>query len=128
MADQPTDTRSLRDRVHDLATSASCTFSVNQFEGGQAYIVTQPGKGSVMASYEWGDDPDQIIDILRAKMSAAGMIGQVRHQYLLDFGGGRTATLWAPDERHAIRLAGQGEPESITDLTTGTAVKWTAPE
>lgn len=122
-----TEQRSLRDRVHDLATEAGCTFSVNQFDGGQFYQITQPGKGSVAASYEWGDDPDQIIAILRAKMIAAGMIGAVKHEYLLDFGSGRTARLWAPDERAAIRLAGQGEPESITDMTTGEAHDWVSP-
>lgn len=118
---------SMRDRVHDLATSVGATFSASQFDGGVFYQVTMPGKGSVAISFEWGDDPDRVIEVLKGKMSAAGML-TVRRQYLLDFGGGKTATIWAADEQQAVRLVGQGEPESITDLATGDSHQWVAPE
>lgn len=119
--------RSLRDAIHDMATSVGAVFATDQYDGGQRYTITMPGQGSVAVSADWGDDPQQIVEILRSKMQAAGWGTVLRHQYLLDFGGGRTALLWAPDERTAVRLAGQGEPESVTDLSTGESHEWTSP-
>lgn len=114
---------SLRDEVHELATTVGATFDIRTTENGKAIIIALPGVGSVLVHADWDDDRDQIIGALKTKMTAAGMLA-IKHEYLLDFGSGRTATIWAPSEKAAIRLAGQGEPEMITDLTTGESKAW----
>lgn len=123
MTDNALTPRTLRERVFDLATEAGATFAAQTFEGGQYFTVTKPGIGSVRVAYEWGDDEQQIIEIMREKMDAAGMLA-ARHEFLLDFGGGRSVRIWARDEREAVRIAMQGEPEEITDLTTGESKAW----
>ena len=116
-------TRTLNDRVHDLAAEAGAVSKANVFDGGRMFTITMPGRGSVACSYEWGDDEDQIITILRAKMSAAGML-TTKHEFVLDYGNGNVATIWAADAQQAVRLASRGTPETITDLTTGESKAW----
>jgi len=113
----------LRERIDTLATEARATVKVNQFDGGLIFTITAPGIGAVATTAEWGDDDDLVIEDLKGRMSRAGML-EPKHEFLLDYGSGRTARIWAPSERSAVRLAAQGEPESITDLTTGESKAW----
>jgi hypothetical protein len=113
----------LNERIDALATEVKATVTTNTCEAGLIYTLTSPGVGSVRVTAEWGDDDDAIIEHLRNKMVAAGFF-QTKHEYLLDYGSGRQARIWAPSERQAVRMASQGEPESITDLTTGESKAW----
>lgn len=113
----------LSERINDLATEAKATVKTNTCEAGLIYTITSPGVGSVSITAEWGDDEDAILSALRSKMLAAGMFAP-KHEYLLDYGSGQTARIWAPSERQAVRMAMRGEPETITDLTTGEVKAW----
>lgn len=113
----------LNERIADLVVEVKATVTVNTCEAGLIYTVTSPGVGSVRVTAEWGDDDDAVIAVLRSKMVGAGMF-QPKHEYLLDYGSGRQARIWAPSERQAVRMASQGEPETITDLTTGETKAW----
>lgn len=113
----------LQDRIEDLATEVKATVKTNTCEAGLIYTVTSPGIGSVQVTAEWGDEEDAVLEVLRSKMIGAGMF-QTKHEYLLDYGSGMTARIWAPSERQAVRMAMRGEPETITDLSTGEVKAW----
>jgi len=113
----------LNERINDLAAEAKATVTVNTCEAGLIYTISTPGLPSVRTTAEWGDDEDAVLNDLRIRMDEAGMFTP-KHEYLLDYGSGRTARIWALSEKQAIRVASQGEPESITDLTTGEVKAW----
>jgi hypothetical protein len=113
----------LNERIAELVVEATATVTVNTCEAGLIYTITSPGVSSVRITAEWGDDEDAVINDLRIRMDEAGMF-LPRHEYLLDYGSGRTARIRAQSERQAIRIASQGEPESITNLTTGEIKAW----
>lgn len=113
----------LQERIEALAVEVKATVTANTCEAGIIYTITAPGVGSVRTTAEWGDEEDAIIENLRSKMVGAGMF-QPKHEYLLDYGSGQTARIFAPSERQAVRMAMRGEPETITDLSTGEVKAW----
>jgi hypothetical protein len=111
----------IRDEVAELAAKVGGTHRVSQFDGGLNAEITVPGKGSVSQSIEWGEE-NVLIGLLTQKMTERGWIEQRRRSYRLEYESGQTLTILAFDPAQAVKLAGRGQPEAITDLTTLDAV------
>jgi hypothetical protein len=102
-------------RVNRFATEVGGKIDTSSYDCGTQYRLTLPGKGTVSVSVDCGDDID-IVAALRTQLMERGF-DQRKRAFRLEYASGQTITVQALDATQAVRLAGRGQPEQITDLS-----------
>lgn len=118
------------DRLSELAAQIGGTPRLSKTNDDTFLLeITAPDGQVFDQEQDVYDDEDDAVAALVDTLSEAGFVvtlpereEQRRHEYRLTFSGGAQATLKAHSATEAVRLAGRGQPEQITDLTEAGAM------